>query len=195
MQFYRFFLPLSFLAIAPVPGLASAQDFYVEGAVGAGTFETENVLSDISDDDFNLVGARAGWEVNEYFAVEGEYFFGLNDHQQSYPNGFEPFIGLATKASIDSAYGIFAKTNAPIGDALNLFARVGYAGVETDYDGRYEAGEREDFSYSDTDYDIAFGVGASYDFTDRFYARVDATTYSIEWLDKQSITVGAGVRF
>jgi hypothetical protein len=40
MQLYHLFLPLSVLAITPVPGLASGQDFYVEGAVGVMEEET-----------------------------------------------------------------------------------------------------------------------------------------------------------
>lgn len=195
MQLYHLFLPRSVLPITPDPGLASAQEFYAEGAIGAGTFETENVVFDKSDDDFNLVGARAGWELNEYFAVEGEYFFGLNEHELSYRNTATNLDDLTTKAGIGSTYGVYAKANAPIGDALNVFARVGYAGVETDYDGRFKGGERVIFSYSDTDHTAAFGIGASYDFTGRLYAHVDATTYSLEWLDKQTVTIGAGVRF
>lgn len=195
MQFYQFFVPISVLAVSAFSMAADAQDFYVEGAAGVGVIETENFVFDKSDDDFNLVGARAGWELNEFVAVEGEYFFGLNEHEQSYTITSEPFDGLTSNAGIGSIYGVYAKANAPIGDALSVFARVGYAGVKTEYEGRYEAGERENFSYSDTDYTAAFGIGASYDFSDRLYARVDATTYSLEWLDKQSLTIGAGVRF
>ena len=195
MQLRTFFLPVSVLTMTVVLSPANAQDYYVEGAVGVGTFETQNVLSEGSDDDFNLVGVRGGWNLNEYLAVEGEYFFGLSEHQQSYPIDAEPLEGLTSEASIGSVYGVYAKANLPIGDSLKLFTRVGIAGVETDYKGLYEDGEADDFTFTDEDYTAGLGIGASYEFTDRVYARVDATTYSLQWLDKQSVTIGAGIRF
>jgi hypothetical protein len=77
---------------------------------------------------------------------------------------------------------------------LKLFTRFGYAGVEKQFDDRLDDAEQSRFKGSFDDDFYAVGIGASYDFSDRFYARVDATAYSIAASKGNTLTIGAGVR-
>jgi len=195
MQLHPFFLPISLAAVAATLSPANAQDFYVEGAVGA-MEETTYLLSD-SNLDTNLLGGRIGWEVTPYFGVEGEYFAGLNEHKQSssilFPNG-ERFDNKR-ELSIASTYGVFGKVSLPVGDALKLFARAGYANIEKDVKVELNDENSTTSKGSFDEEEFAFGVGASFDLTDRIYTRLDATSYDLLALETHSLTIGAGFRF
>lgn len=188
MQLHPFFLPISLAAVTATLSPANAQDFYVEGAVGV-IEETTFALSN-ENLDTNILGGRVGWEVTPYFAVEGEYFAGLNEHNQTdlvRMSEGEPVTGTS-ELRVASTYGVYGKVNLPIGDYLKLFSRIGYTNIDQD-------GENSTaLDLSDDDNRIAVGIGASYDLTDRIYARVDATSYDLS-RDTNSITVGAGIRF
>ena len=67
MQLRTFFLPVSVLATTAALSPAIAQDFYVEGAVGA--MEETTYISSNSNLDTNVVGGRVGWEVTPYLAI------------------------------------------------------------------------------------------------------------------------------
>ena len=194
MQLKPFFLPISVAAMAATLAQANAQDFYVEGAVGA-MEETTYSLSN-SNLDTTVIGGRLGWEVTPYFAVEGEYFAGLNEHEEKrsilIPSG-ERF-DLTSELSIASTYGVFGKVSLPVGDSLKLFARAGYANVKKDSKSQADDENRTTSQGSFDEDDIAMGIGASYDLTDRIYARVDATSYDLAQ-ENNSITIGAGIRF
>ena len=194
MQLRTFFLPVSVLATTAALSPAIAQDFYVEGAVGA--MEETTYISSNSNLDTNVVGGRVGWEVTPYVAVEGEYFVGLNEHEEKrsvlIPSG-ERF-DVTSELSIASTYGVFGKVSLPVGDSLELFARAGYANVKKDSKSQ-AADENSTTSQGSFDEDdIALGIGASFDLTDRIYARLDATSYDLAQ-ENNSITIGAGIRF
>ena len=194
MQLRTFFLPASVLATTAALSPAIAQDFYVEGAVGAMEETTYSLANEKLDT--NLVGGRLGWEVTPYFAIEGEYFAGLNEHNERAPAQIiEGELVTATRQlNIASTYGVFGKVSLPIGDSFKLFSRVGYANVEKNGESRLDIEDSPTFDLSEDDDNIAIGIGASYDLTDRIYARVDATSYDLSQ-ETNSVTIGAGIRF
>ena len=196
MQSLKYFLPAALAAAIAVPMQTSAQGFYVEGAVGV--MEDDDFLLAPGTRNTNLLGARAGWEITPYIAVEGEYFAGLNEYETHFTTSALPSTDrflVTLEESVASTYGIYGKLTVPVGDSLKLFSRVGIATVEKEI--YFEA---EDAQYSsarnsfDDDY-IAAGLGMSYDFNDRLYTRLDVTTYSPDAYEANSVTLGAGVRF
>ena len=194
MQLRTFFLPISVAAMAATFTQANAQDFYFEGAVGAIDETAYNLTT--SNLDTNLAGARIGWEVTPYFAVEGEYFAGLNEHNEiaGVRMSEGELVTATRKQSVSSTYGVYGKVSLPIGESFKLFTRVGFANIKTDGESRLNVENSTPFEFSTNRDDIAVGIGASYDLTDRIYARVDATSHDLSQ-ETNSVTIGAGIRF
>ncbi|MHA7900156.1 MAG: outer membrane beta-barrel protein [Henriciella sp.] len=198
MQALKLLLPVTLFSALPVGLDASAQDFYVEGNAGAATLGGRFVGDESYDT--NIAGVRAGLNINSYFAIEGEYFFGLNDHSQSFafiaPGTGESFTGT-DEYGLNSIEGIYGKISVPAGPKLDVFARLGYVTLDRDALGNVLGSEGTEWSYdnSDSDPGAAFGIGFTYDLDDRFYLRLDATRYSAFQDDADSLTLGAGVKF
>ncbi len=78
-------------------------------------------FSYINDDDLGLgaITARAGWELDERFAVEGELSYGLFDDDN---------VGLGV------TFGAFGVVRKPVNEVLTLFARGGLYRIEFDVD-------------------------------------------------------------
>ena len=100
----------------------------------------------------NTVVLQAGYQFNEYIAVEGRYWIGLGDLTSSI--GSQPDVDISGDYS---AWGIYAKPMYPMGD-FGVYALLGYSSTTLDFDN----GALE---YLDTD-GFSWGLGAQYAFTD-----------------------------
>lgn len=101
------------------------------------------------DEDFSSIMLHAGYKFNSYVAVEGRYWFGIDD------------VNLAAyNDPIDApdGWGIYVKPMYPIADAVDIYGLLGYASIDTSLN------KLDGFSW---------GVGASYAFTDNVSACVD----------------------
>ena len=92
---------------------------------------------------------QAGYQYNEYVALEGRYSFGFST---DYDQGIT--TGLATYGDI-SSWGIYVKPMYPIGD-FSIYGLLGYGGVMLS-DVRNGDAYENGFQY---------GLGASYDVTE-----------------------------
>jgi len=115
------------------------------------------------DTDFNEFMIQAGYNFNQYVAVEGRYWFGIED---SFASDSLDFANVNYDNSVD-AWGIYVKPQYPIGEAFNVYALLGYASSEYNAGatgGLVDAGELDGFSW---------GLGAGYAFTENVSVFVD----------------------
>ena len=98
----------------------------------------------LGDEDINTVMFQAGYEFNQYVAVEARYWLGYDD--------------IGDVAGDYDTWGIYVKPQYPVSEAFNVYALLGYAStsVEPDHGG---------VAYLDTDA-FSWGIGAEYKFTE-----------------------------
>lgn len=150
--------------IGNIPGLASG------------------AFTNVWDESYNELMIQAGYNVNDYIAIEGRYWFGLDD--TTIYNGVDGRI----ESSID-AWGIYVKPQYTM-DAFRIYALLGYGGVNYDFTTTNAAGWTiPTNSVLDDSLDgFSWGLGASYAFTDNVAVFVD---YVSIYNDDHSV-VGGG---
>jgi opacity protein-like surface antigen len=139
--------------IAEIPVVVDDSAFYF--GLGYGILNQTNgnivVATARPDIEYNVDTAfvQAGYMFNKYLAVEGRFWYGVNDLT-------ETIASVETKLSGDySAWGIYVKPMYPITDSINIYALIGYGSVKLAMDN----GEKWD-----TD-GLSYGAGLSFNFT------------------------------
>lgn len=197
MQIRNFWiLGSSILALLPA---AFAQGFYVDGGYAATSleleFEDDDAAAESLDLDFGAIGGHAGYDFTPYFGVEGEVIIGVKDKSfitVGVSDDDESVIETENiDVSLNSIFGVYAKANLPLGEQFNAFARVGYAVGELEASSDLDGSENE----KGTEEGVAFGVGATFDFTQQIYARGDYTRYDFGEADTDAFMAGVGFRF
>ena len=139
---------------------AAAQDGNAYGNVGV-------ELLDIQGTSWNVVG-RVGYDLHEYFAVEGEGSVGVIEDSDDF--------------KLDYKIAGFVRGKYPLGEQFEVFARVGYYYADSDI--------------GDGD-DIAFGGGIEYFFNSekRHSVRLDYTNLEGDGGSADVFSVVYGIRF
>ena len=131
---------------------------------------------------------QAGYQYNEYVALEGRYSFGFStDYDQGITSGLDTYGDI-------SSWGIYVKPMYPIGD-FSIYGLLGYGGVmlsDVRNGDAYESG-------------LQFGLGASYDVTENvsvfadYVWLYDDTGFDyraqLEDVDSDAWTLGVSYRF
>ena len=142
---------------------------------------------DVEDEsaDLGALSGHVGYNINDWFAVEGEGLVGVEDETVSV-GGFNASAGL------NYLVGAYAKGQYPVRDNINLHARVGlvYAEVEAELSGPGVSG-----SDSDGETGVAFGAGAEYALTPAIGIRGDYTRYDFDGEAANALTAAAVFRF
>jgi len=138
-------------------GYLDTTEDYTE-LVSGGTLKTS-----VIDENFDDIMIQAGYNFNEYIAIEGRYWFGLSDTSISYN-------GNAWDVSLD-AWGIYVKPQYPVTEAFNVYALLGYGGAE--FDISRTRGNTTFTPNTDTMDGFSWGLGASYAFTDNVSVFID----------------------
>ncbi len=140
---------------------------YVGGGLTGLTAETTETYNEygygyeqtLLDEDFTQIFLGAGYNINEFVAVEGRYWFGV-----SKTVGYGDLEGYlaSVDASVDS-WGIYVKPQYPVNEAFKIYGLLGYASNEYDIDLKVadltvSAGETLD--------GFSWGLGAAYAVTD-----------------------------
>ncbi len=147
--------------------------------------------------DFDQLLLQAGYKFNDYVAIEGRYWIGMNDLTDTFD--FEGDF-YNTDSSID-AWGIYVKPMYPVTDAFDVYALLGYATTTLSEDIFIPGGTVN----VDTDLDgFSWGLGVAYTFNDSIVIFADYVSlyndtvdydFQNSWSDFEINTVNVGVSY
>lgn len=164
----------------------AAPPIYIGGSIGQSYVEENNVLAgeDFEDEDFGFK-VFGGYRFHKNFAVELDYLdFGETD---------DNILGIDTELDI-YAVALYGVGILPLSEQFELFVKLGAASWDAEADASFMG-----ISVSDDEdgTDLAYGLGASFAFTDQFAVRVEYEEIDVD--DDIStlglLTVGGEVRF
>jgi len=141
--------------VGSVPIVVDNSAFYAGLGFGKAYVDDDFTQEEISD---TTVMLQAGYQYNQYVAIEGRYTFGFN-------TDYDPGTTANPSSAYDgdfSSWGIYVKPMYPLGD-FNIYALLGYGGVmQDDLVGgdAYESG-------------FQWGLGAGYIFMENVSIFVD----------------------
>jgi len=118
------------------------------------------------DDNFSEVMLQAGYNFNEYIALEGRYWIGMSSNINY--SDTNPLL-TNSDTTID-AWGIYVKPQYPVTEAFNVYALLGYGGADVTIDNVGDTGLQY---VSDSVDGFSWGLGASYSITDNVSLFVD----------------------
>ncbi len=120
---------------------------------------------DKSSDDFSQFMLQAGYKFNDYIALEGRYWIGMDDAS------WDNLVHGGATAEIDT-WGIYVKPMYPVTDAFDIYALLGYGNA--DYAVAYDNGASWEADVFDG---FSWGLGAAYSFTDNVAVFVDYVSF------------------
>jgi OmpA-OmpF porin, OOP family len=145
------------------------------------------------------LGANVGYRLNRNFALEGGYTeFGKFKVQSATSAPAADTVDGDYKAH---AWSFAAVGIAPLEDGWSLFGKAGAARTTADLTASSETGATAPGGASHSGTGLLLGAGATYDFTDNLYGKVELDRYtrvgdsSTGKGDVDLYTVGVGVRF
>ena len=173
--------------IVETPVVVEQSPFYLGIGIG-----TASVNDDDTSEEFEATTLmlQAGYQYNDYIALEGRYTFGLD-------MDYSPGNTNSSSGDYDgdfSSWGLYVKPMYPIGN-FSLYALLGYGGVMLD-----------DLAGGDA-YESAFqwGLGASYAMSDNYSVFVDYVSLyddtgfdyraRLDDIDSDTWTFGVSYRF
>ena len=150
--------------------VASTGNFYIGAAYGAANFDITETYYPVGapagynevtseDWDYSTIMLQAGYNFNQYIAIEARYWFGLDETVDT------DILGNYD-LSVDT-FGIYVKPQYPVTEAFNIYALLGYANNDPQVD---HAGTTTNFDSTDG---FSWGIGAAYAFTENLSVFVD----------------------
>ncbi|MFN3211797.1 MAG: porin family protein [Henriciella sp.] len=172
------------LILCALPPTAFAQEVYVEGLVGGFDTFGSDAQDRVPELDYLTLGARAGYELNEFLAIEGELMTGAGStviHDVTESSDLD--IKLRSHAAV------FGRVSAPLSERLSAHGRLGYGSLELSTVNLTHDGNRDVEQF----HGPAFGFGTKFDLSDTVYVRADHAQYVSKARGNRVFTVGAGV--
>ncbi len=178
--------PVEEPVVAPV--IVDNSAFYIGLGFGQASVDDDPSAEEITS---TMIMLQAGYQYNEYVAVEGRVSYGFN-------SDYEP--GITGNLSSDYnenifSWGIYMKPMYPITDAFDIYALLGYGGVQL---GNLESGDAYESGFQ-------WGLGAQYAVTENIavfadYVKLyDDTGFDyraqLEDVDSDAWTLGVSYRF
>lgn len=158
---------------------ATAQDSGLYADAGYSFVDAGETASDLG-----AVTFRGGYKFSKNISVEVEASYGIETSE------FKIDPTLTIESQIDSAYALFGKFELPVTDKFAVNARLGVADAQLSVN---EPGF--DSVQVEPSTAIAYGLGASYGFTDKAYARADFSRANFEEDEASIVTISLGYRF
>ena len=113
------------------------------------------------DEDFSQFMLQAGYKFNEYVAVEGRYWIGMDD------NSWDNLVHAGTDTVELDTWGIYVKPMYPVTESFDVYALLGYASSDISVDSQNVTASIDAFD------GFSWGVGAAYSFTENISLFVD----------------------
>jgi len=177
MNIKRYLLSLALLSLLISNGVLAAQSD--KSYIGAQYSLVTYSETGIPDYDMTALILRGGYNINEYFSVEGRYGFGIADdtHRLS---------SLDISLEVDNMYGIYALGRIPLSNNFDLYGVAGYTEVNF-------AASIPGYSVNFDESDFSVGAGAE------FY--LDSVSFSLEYMsyisknDFDLNAIGVGINY
>ncbi len=148
-------VPVEPVVETPVPVMVEQSPFYLGFGVGQAKLNDDDTSEEFKSTTLML---QAGYQYNEYLALEGRYTFGFN---MDYDSG--KTSNLINDYNGDfSSWGLYVKPMYPIGD-FSLYALLGYGGLMLD---DLAAGDAYESGFQ-------WGLGAGYAISEKYTVFVD----------------------
>lgn len=185
------------VALADEEPVESEPRFFVEALAGVSSFDFNSDY----DEEEEIAGVRGGFNFTPHFAVEGEFIAGIDDNTFSYSSVHpvtDERIDTDVNYGLDSVISVFGKATLPVGDKFALHARMGVTHTKTTSTSRSvasESGEIWENSLERNEAGVAYGIGATFNLTDKIYTRADATRYEGFAEDLEAVTVSVGFKY
>ena len=173
---------LATLTLAPLAAFADS-GFYFGGSVGSATL-TEDFNGLGIDSDSTPFRLTAGWQVNDFFALEGGYH-NFGEFEERFNIGGEP-VAIRLKAD---GFTLGATGSVPMSRSLALFGRAG----AFFWDGDAEINSVTQARPEDSN--LYLGGGATVSVTERVKLVGDWTRYQLEDTESDVISLGLTYRF
>lgn len=164
------------------------KSFYAGASIGESYVEENNVLpgEDFDDEEFAFK-AFAGYQFHNHFAVELDYL--------NYGEPEDNILGIDTEIRDLYAVALYAVGILPLTEKFELFVKLG--GAYWEGDAKASVGATSATSDEDGT-ELAYGLGASYAFTEKFavraeYEEVDTDSDDLSQLGL--LTIGGEFRF
>jgi OOP family OmpA-OmpF porin len=155
--------------------------------------------SSIGDDHDTSFGANVGYRLNRNFAVEGGYIdFGKFNYSSMVSAPATDTVQGEYKAHAWSLSGVGI---APLDDQWAMFARAGLTRTGVDLSASSATGATSPNGVSQSANGLVFGGGATYDFTQSWYGKLEADRYThvgdsnTGRADIDVYSLGVGMRF
>ncbi len=124
------------------------------------TVDGRTLTRDWGSDDYSQFMLQAGYKFNDYIAVEGRYWIGMDDTSWNHVDHGELTNEIDT-------WGIYVKPMYPVTDSFDIYALLGYADADYTVSG-------SGYTLSSDAFDgFSWGIGADYSFTDSVSVFVD----------------------
>ncbi len=171
-------LLLAAAAVIATAGSASAQDGQFHLGAGYTYLDADGV-------EFDVITLRGGYDFTDYLGAEAELSFGLSDETVS-------ALGVTGDLSYDYGFGLFGKAQYPLTEQFSVFARLGYVYTEAEASAALAG---QNFSISDGESGIAYGVGAEWAFAGPNAVRFDYTRNDYDAGETDAFTLSYVRRF
>ena len=141
--------------------------FYLGLAYGYEKLTIERSVggNNLLNEKFGSIMLDAGYKINQYVAVEGRYWSGINSN-----NDLSWRTGLPADVTVD-AWGVYIKPMFPVTNAMNIYGLVGYGSA----DASYKPSSNVSITSDSTD-GFSWGIGADYAITNNWSVFVDYTS-------------------
>ncbi len=166
-------------------GYSALADEFSESGYGVTFSDTYN---------YNEFMIDAGYNINEYVAVEGRYWFGFNNTN----NVFDGDGYLFSSEDSADAYGVYVKPQYPVTTELNVYGLLGYANTEFTFNGIVNDNiELDGFSWGlGADYAVTPCVSVFIDYVSLYDDEVNVlTNYDTIVFEDRIDTVNLGINY